>query len=318
VASSPAQFLQGLPVESDPNVYVATTAQLLFEKLRQIKADNFRQLPASLLVLMRLVRRLTIGKTIRGAESGWSVSEPREKPERGVYHATASALLFLRLICPSIITPMEWGVLHSSWDGGAVRPLSLPSSSSYDALDDIDTSDCNYCGVGSSSILIIVLAHVLNGSFCDCAASEKGGESVHDHFLFDIWSGSNEDLVPLVSAVKAVTTEIPFSKASELLTFYKNNLADREVLNVDSGTASLFESGTPSESSSHQEEFSREHKQQVRKALIAVAKYVQKVANQTCVGDMEGCGDGLSVPVEGAVVAPVDILLEFYDFIGQA
>lgn len=328
VSSSPALFINSHVPTEEPSTsaasagadaHIAATSLLLFEKLRQIQAENFRQLPPSLILLMRLVRRLTIGKHDLDLSTSTGVV-PKEKPERGVYHATACALLFLRLICPSIIAPLEWGVLHSSWDGRVVRPLSLPSSASYDALEDIDTNDCNYCGVGSSAIFIIVLAHVLNGTVNDNAGAEVSSENIHDHLLFDIWSGANEDLLPLISAIEAVTSEIPFSKAMDLFAMIKGSISAREILNIDTSTANLFDAAAPSTPPDSEQGLGREHKQQIRKALIAVAKHVQKIANQTCVGDGEDV-EGLDregVSFSADHVAPLEILVDFFDSIGIA
>ena len=87
--------------------FVKNTRNMLFERLGQMDCDV--DLPHTLRVLTRLLKKITVGKTyefsssIEGDVAAIELMEFAEKPEVGVYYSSLSALLFLRLICPAII-----------------------------------------------------------------------------------------------------------------------------------------------------------------------------------------------------------------------
>lgn len=114
-------------------------------------------------------------------------------------------------------------------------------------------------------------------------AAEIEEEYVMEHALYDMWSGSNEDLPPLVNALQNVVEEIPFSKAMELFELYKRNSALMPEDSIHTaGNAS--DSNSPSNESSLGQLFisnNNSNSKVLRKALTEMAKSVQKLVNQS-------------------------------------
>lgn len=94
-------------VSSIDEEFVKNARNMLFERLGQMDCDV--DLPHTLRVLTRLLKKITVGKnftfssSLGGDLAAIELAEFAEKPEVGIYYSSLTALLFLRLICPAII-----------------------------------------------------------------------------------------------------------------------------------------------------------------------------------------------------------------------
>ena len=264
--------------EVSPEEYIQQAVSIMMERIQQLDISN--EFPPSLLILLNKIKKLTIGSSDwRNAVHGIDdPTSPTEKPEYGVYIASICALLFLRLICPAIIAPLEWNVLHNEWDR---RHSRISKSDNNISKENANTS--------SPAMFIILLAHVLhsgNINRADGDSQTDSNDSSCNH-LYSIWSGNNDDLAPVIAAIQVVVNEVPVTKVKQLHDQFKSSEIINQSNSLDSSTLLLFQlnsrlSGETSGVENEDEIKNKERAMLIRKSLIEVAKQVQKLANQAC------------------------------------
>lgn len=185
----------------------------LFELMKAEEAG----IPYSMRLLIRTIHKLTIG-TVRAEGNGsgevdGKVSstcsgdcnddkEEAYRDQRNVFYASSCAVLFLRLICPSVINPLEWGALRM--ERGAVespRRTGLGGCNGDDGDDEdgLDVSESvrrvDAMNRNPAAASLILVAHVLH----------------HDR-LAALWRGDEASRRALQQLVNEVVMVVPIDK----------------------------------------------------------------------------------------------------------
>jgi hypothetical protein len=195
--------LSGEGLQSSPCVPTARRVQdrldqecmNLFDLMRSEEAV----IPYSLRLLLRTIFSLTIGSLDhddRKAASSGDTDSPIARDEIGVFYASSCAALFLRLICPSVISPLEWGALR------AEKPRPQSSKPAHHDLthgENLDISESvkrvEAMNKNPAAAAIILVAHVLR----------------HDD-LCSLWKGESSTLRALEQLTEEIVMLVPIDK----------------------------------------------------------------------------------------------------------
>lgn len=118
-------------------------------------------------------------------------------PDEKVYLKSLSAVLFLRLICPAIISPMEWGALHH-WAGrtpsqsiSKLHSLSISSvGSSMPVSAKATSSSSDRSTLGSPTAFVVLLALILGQRVSDDIQQPDGRKARSNSFTFSLTQSS--------------------------------------------------------------------------------------------------------------------------------
>jgi len=209
------------------------------------------------------------------------------KPEYGVYYSSACATLFLRLICPALLSPLEWGVLSQK-----SMITYLPQKKKQQklaALDDAIVND-NNTGEPKKSRKRDVFKRLRLGRKKDSSSLDSNQaasltESVQkEHLAFisnmnnnpaaaaiilvahilsncnieELWSSSDVELDNFQQIQSNIVRCVPIEKLNPFVEVYETEQCQSVV---DPSTRSTFESAP------------------VRKGLMGLAKDMQRLAN---------------------------------------
>lgn len=241
------------------------------------------QIPLSLSVFIRTLKTLVVGEdfTFPGLASSERKSISRtakhkstidnnnnadadidtgskmlfDKPDLRVFNLSLTAILFLRLIGPAIISPIEWGVLHRNHTGQLTYPCESNFFGNYDFLSANPWFRQSQLD-GSPTAAMLLMAH----SFHENKELQKvlGELSPAAGAVMDIM----DQLASTVEQAKVLSVIEEIQGSLVNLTHGENDKV-YAIANFDS--------------------------MDIRKPLIEVAKTTQKVANMACMstGDME-------------------------------
>lgn len=230
----------------------------------KILNESLHSLPCSLVYLSKVSYDLTVGMTAASLDCR----------ESNIYYATSCAVYFLRLLCPAIISPLEWGALKKD----KIEYLKagfrhIPSTFTTESLpqiprDVVDTSfrlniyswtkslrlkdkepdKIEYSIADNRSYgAMILMAHLIHHSF--------SANCIHPSLVDTIG-------LELLSAARDVAINVSL----EMSKLFSDHLKESCRSIVDPSTKAAFDSAI------------------VKKALIQFAKMVQCVANASCIG----------------------------------
>eukprot|EP00602_Paraphysomonas_sp_CaronLab_P008482 CAMPEP_0185028698 /NCGR_PEP_ID=MMETSP1103-20130426/14616_1 /TAXON_ID=36769 /ORGANISM="Paraphysomonas bandaiensis, Strain Caron Lab Isolate" /LENGTH=679 /DNA_ID=CAMNT_0027563203 /DNA_START=218 /DNA_END=2257 /DNA_ORIENTATION=- len=278
---------------SSPESVLDNECSHLFDTMQ----SNEHVIPPSMRLLISTIHRLTI--------AGRDGAQHNGEPEYGVFYATSCAALFLRLICPAVISPLEWGALrrqpepqgqqshifkqkntpfthtghpHGARPARATEPI-LPSTIQFDLRATLKAASGSKSGTHLSAPPSPVSAAgpmaMLSEKEVDCiegmdknpavAAIIFGAHVLSHPHLLDVWTGSEDHGNTLKDLVKEVVKLVPMDKLEAYVERYESR--SRSV--VDPATKSAFESS------------------EVRKALVSFARVIQRVANLSTLPEVD-------------------------------
>lgn len=170
----------------------------LFDLMRSEEAA----IPYSLRLLLRTIYTLTIGSMTNddrkiSATPGESASK---RDETGVFYASSCAALFLRLICPSVISPLEWGALRAEKH----RSATISEDRCEENLDVTESvRRVEAMSRNPAAAAIILVAHVLH----------------HDD-LHSLWRGESSTLRALKQLAEEIVMLVPIDKVCLTATLF--------------------------------------------------------------------------------------------------
>lgn len=281
-----------LAVSSDSTL-IQTASEFLFQQM-----DSTRhQFPLPLRLLLACVRSAT-------------TSDENVSSESPLFWCGSAALLLLRLVCPAIVSPAEWGVfrgfkgpLRQSDGSGDIALERLTRGNSFVSSHSLGQQPHTLGDKADVAVSPGFFSLSPVGNFLDLSKNRpQPAQGVTQLSPVDIpasaaaliliahcllegsallllgtpcavrWAGSEDSLRTLITAAEYVVESTPLSKASELLAGYAQH--SRPL--VEPSFESIFESSAS------------------RKTLVMLAKTVQRCANLSCLPETD-----LSLPEGG-------------------
>ena len=219
IACNPAEYTGS---EDDVQLRLACVCHNIITKL--INVENY---PLSFDAITKSLKSLTIGKefdlsSIKAglpSTSSNSISSNDEilfdKPNTNAYFLSLTALLFLRVLNPAIISPVEWGVFYNQTKSACIHGHALSNKSS---IDYASTHTCIRDNVwyrledklACPTVVMLTLSHMI-AKYSDEHALNK---------LKDVSANG----VEMLEIMKELSLTISFERVSAILIIFLNRI----------------------------------------------------------------------------------------------
>lgn len=153
-------------------------AQLCHQLVDKLNGVDIKSLPVAVSRIIYCLQKLTIGDSNHDENEQnsekWIIFD---QPDARVFNLSLTALFFLRLICPAMISPVDWGIIHSNEQPLLVKDFLAPTVGKYPFLEERPWYRFNdYPGCPTAAMLI--LAHTLSDHFNDSGTATYSSTSV--------------------------------------------------------------------------------------------------------------------------------------------